>query len=557
MNEKLRILWAAAIVVALGVAAATASDDPSLPHLRKQGTATQLVVDGRPMLMLAGELHNSSTSDAGYMKPIWPRMAALGLNTVIAPVSWELIEPAEGRFDFALVDEMLDGARRSGLRVAVIWFGSWKNGASTYPPAWVKKDTARFPRVQDEQGRSQEILSTFGTASRDADAAAFGALMRHLRAVDGRKHTVVLVQVENEVGVLNVTRDFSPAARAAFDGPVPRALMEYLEAHRDGLVPELRDLWATNGFKTSGTWQEVFGNGTTNEENWKSLTHYPEELFMAWNYAHYVGHVAAAGKAEYPLPMYANAWLKQPDYGSPGKYPCGGPLPQVMDIWRAGAPAIDLIAPDIYMPDFEWICGQYHRNGNPLFIPETRGGAVGAARVFWSTGRFDAMGFSPFGIDSSNPAETAPLTQSYSVLSQLAPLILQHQGGGTMTGLLVTTNEPVQSVALGDYLVEARLGGGRRGPAPESAGAIVIATGPDEFMVAGKGIDIFFKPKTPGELPNVAIDFVDEGTFQNGRWIPGRRLNGDEVHTSTFDGTGLRLNGPQPSIQRVKLYRYP
>jgi hypothetical protein len=228
-----------------------------------------------------------------------------------------------------------------------------------------------------------------------------------------------------------------------------------------------------------------------------------------------------------------------------------------MDIWQAGAPAIDLIAPDIYMPDFEWICARYHRNGNPLFIPETRGGGVGAARVFWSTGRYDAMGFSPFGIDSSAPADTGPLSQSYATLSQLAPLILQNQGGDRMTGLLVTTNQPEQSVALGDYVIEARLGGGRRGPAPEAAGGIVISAGPDEYFVAGRSLDVFFKPKVPGGLPFVGIDFVDEGTFEKGRWVPGRRLNGDEVHTSTFDGTGLRLPGLQPVIQRVKLYRYP
>lgn len=556
MITQSRMLWAAALSLAMGAVAA--AGDPSLPHLRKQGTATQLVVDGKPMLMLAGELHNSSTSDAGYMKPIWPRMAAMGLNTVIAPVSWELIEPAEGRFDFVLVDGMIDGARRNDLRLVLIWFGSWKNGASTYEPSWVKKDIERFPRVKDAQGRTQEILSTFGGASRDADALAFAALMRHLRDVDGRRHTVVMVQVENEVGVLNAPRDFSPAASAAFDGPVPRALMDYLEAHRDALVPELRELWETNGFKPSGTWEEVFGKGTSIEDDWTAYSHYPEEIFMAWNYAQYVGRVAAAGKAEYPLPMYANAWLKQPDYGSPGRYPSGGPLPQVMDIWRAGAPAIDLIAPDIYMPEFEWICGQYHRGGNPLFIPETRGGAVGAARVFWSMGRHDAMGFSPFGIDSSSPAEAGPMAQSYSILSQLAPLILQNQGGDKMAGLLVTTNQPMQRVTLGDYLIEARLGGARRGLlAPEVAGGIVIATGPGEFIVAGKSLDVFFKPKVPGDLPWAAIDFVDEGTFQGGHWVPGRRLNGDEVHTSTFDGTGLRLYGPQPSIQRVKLYRYP
>ncbi len=517
------------------------------------------------MLMLAGELHNSSTSDAEYMEPIWPRMAALNLNTVIAAVSWELVEPVEGRFDFTLVDRMLEGARRNNLRLVLLWFGSWKNGASTYIPSWVKRDLDRFPRVKDESGKTLEILSTFSRAGCEADARAFAFLMRHLRKVDGRKHTVVMVQVENEAGVLNAPRDFCPAANEAFAGPVPATLLNYLQEHKDDLVPEFRNWWATNGFRTSGFWEAVFGKSTSNQEDWKAFSYSTEEIFMAWNYAQYIGHVAAAGKAEYPLPMYANAWLKQPGYSWPGKYPSGGPLPQVMDVWRAGAPAIDLIAPDIYMQEFEWVCGQYHRGGNPLFIPETRGGAVGAARALWAFGQHDAMGFSPFGIDSATSTETEPLSQCYSALSQLAPLILESQGKGKMAGVLLSSNQPEQRVTLEDYVIQSRLGG-RRGGRAEMGGAILISTGPDEYTIAGRGLDIFFEPKTPGDLPLAAIDFVDElrlterGKISSGsggsKWVSGRRLNGDEVHTSTFDGTGLRFYGPAVSIQHVKLYRY-
>jgi hypothetical protein len=233
-----------------------------------------------------------------------------------------------------------------------------------------------------------------------------------------------------------------------------------------------------------------------------------------------------------------------------------------MDIWRAGAPDIDFIAPDIYLQQFEWICGEYHQSGNPLFIPETRGGALGAARVFWAMGRHDAMGFSPFGIDRAPPTNTLPLSESYLALSQLAPLILENQGKGRMAGLLVSTEQPTQQVTLGEYRIQGKLG--RRGSS-EVDGAILISAGPDEFVVAGKGLDIFFEPQMPGDLPLVAIDFVDElgvntgnisSVSAEGKPVPRRRLNGDEVHTSTFDGTGLRLTGPGVSIQRVKLYRY-
>ncbi|HZL42997.1 MAG TPA: DUF5597 domain-containing protein [Verrucomicrobiae bacterium] len=558
------------LLLALGIASvtasATASAVESIPHLRKQGTATQLIVDGKPLLMLAGELHNSSTSGTDNMKPIWPHMAALNLNTVIAAVSWELVEPVEGKFDFALVDDMLEGARDNHLRLVLLWFGSWKNGASTYAPSWVKRDLKRYPRVQDEHGRNLEILSTFGTETRDSDARGFAALMRHLRKVDGQRHTVVMIQVENEVGVLNARRDFSESAEKAFSAPVPSALMDYLVSNRDRLVPELAEAWQTNGSRSSGNWETVFGKGTINKEDWKARSYYPEEIFMSWQYAQYVEHIAAAGKAEYPLPLYVNAWLKQPGYAWPGAYPSGGPLPQVMDIWRAGAPHIDLIAPDIYMQDFEWICELYHRSGNPLFIPETRGGAVGAARVFWAMGRLDAMGFSPFGIDSAGETNTAPLAQSYLALSELAPLLLEHQGMGTTAGVMVSKEMPNQNVTLGDYKIVAKLGRGA-----DVAGALLIETGPDEFVVEGKGLDIFFEAKPNAALPLIGIDFVDELAAPDAKsshsfakaspaWpnlAVRRRLNGDEVHTSTFDGTGLKLFGSNVSIQRVRLYRYP
>jgi len=543
------------MLVLMVAACAVPSENPKqknpMPHLKRQGTTTQLIVGGKPYLMLAGELHNSSTSNVEYMASIWPRMAAKNLNTVIAPVSWELIESEQGKFDFSLVDSMILGARRHRLRLVLLWFGSWKNGASTYIPSWVKRNFERFPRVKDQKGETLEILSTLSDNNRRADARAFAALMRHIRQVDGQDHTVIMMQIENEVGVLKSPRDYCDAANKAFTGAVPEELMDYLQEHKDALIPEFLVVWKANGFKTSGTWEEVFGKGVLYKEDWKALSYFTEELFMAWHYAQYMGAVAEAGKAEYPLPMFVNAWLMQPNYEWPGAYPSGGPLPQVMDIWRAGAPAVDFIAPDIYMPHFKWVCESYHRNGNPLFIPETIGGAQGAARVFYVLGRHDAMGFAPFGIDGLRTSQDDPLDKSYEILSQLAPLIMKNQGQNKMAGVLVDTEQPEQKITLGGYIIEAKLGGWRR---PEIAGAIIILVGPDEYVIAGSGLDILFEPETPGDLPLVAIDFVDEGMYKDGQWIGGRRLNGDEVHTSTFSGTGLKLYAC--SIQRVKLYRY-
>ena len=248
----------------------------SIPHLRKQGSATQLIVGGEPYLIIGGELHNSSSSSLAYMEPIWARLTALHLNTVLAVVSWELVEPEEGRFDFALVDGLIHQAKRHNLRLVLLWFGSWKNGMSSYAPAWVKRNYHRFPRVQVGQGQTVEILSTLATETRDADAKAFSALMRHLKEIDGREHTVIMIQIQNEVGVLGDSRDRSVVANEAFAGPVPPKLMAHLQQHQSELGPDLTQRWQANDLKDEGTWEQVFGSGLETDE-----------LFMAWHYARY------------------------------------------------------------------------------------------------------------------------------------------------------------------------------------------------------------------------------------------------------------------------------
>jgi hypothetical protein len=544
----------------------TTGTSTAIPHLQKQGTATQLIVDGKPFLMLAGELRNSSSSSSEFLKPIWPRLVAMHLNTVLSAVQWELLEPQEGQFDFAFVDSQIQGAQTNHLRLVFLWFGSWKNGVSSYIPAWVKTNQDRFPRVQDKDGKGIETLSTLSTASRDADAHAFAALMRHIKQVD-TQHTVVMIQVENEVGVLGDSRDRCEAANKAFAGPVPKELLDYIGSHKDILHPLLRKAWEAAGSKTSGTWEQVFGKAP-----------YTDEIFMAWNYSSYMNQVAAAGKAEYPLPMYVNTWVSMPapDRGT-GTYPSGGPEPQVQNIWKVGAPAIDIRSPDLYSPDFPVWVNWYRESyapDDPLFIPETDS-TRGAYHVFYALGQHDAMGFAPFAIDelglappSPTPTEPAdlPLSLSYGILTQLIPVILENQGKGKMAGAVVVADEPPQKIALGNYVLEVSYPRNRMPPAPGStpppapvspahSGALFIALGPDEYLAAGSGpVQVTFSPNTPG-APTAGILSIDEGTYVDGQWVPGRRLNGDENGQGKFlrIGGGNSRNG---GIQRVKLYRY-
>lgn len=568
--KKMRV----ALLCVVGCAAALPSaraQDTSSPHLAKQGAATQLIVDGKPYLALAGEVRNSSSSSLAYMEPIWPKLAAMHVNTVLTPVPWELIEPQEGKFDFTLVDGLIQQARANNLHIVFLWMASWKNGMSTYMPDWVKTDYTRFPRAQDETGRPLDILSTFGAASADADARAFAALMRHIREVDGNVHTVLMMQVENEVGVLEDSRDRSPAANDAFSQPVPKELMDYLEAHKDTLIPEFRKVWEDAGGKTSGTWEEVFGAGKPkgfampvrtlsppltpeqHENEWRDL-HWPvDEIFMAWQYARYLNKIVTAGKAEYNIPMYVNVWLQQRDHAWPGTYPSGGAEPQVMDIWHAAAPALDMLCPDLYVPEFNELCARFTREGNPLFLPESAGDARGAANVFTEIGSFNGIGFSPFGIENPTIATPdSPLAQAYGFLGELAPLILAHQASGTIVGVTLDPLHMTRDVQLGGYTMEVSFAQTvAANQNPGYAAAIIMQTGDAEYLVAGKGVTISFSTATPGPMVT-GLANVEEENFSGSAWVPGRRLNGDE----TLEGKGLRLAGDAYTVQKVKLYQY-
>jgi len=554
---RLRILCCSIAVCALAVVAgyAQTKSAPPIPHLEKRGGGTQLIVDGKPFLMLAGELRNSSSSSLEYMKPIWPKLARMHLNTVLAVVSWESIEAQEGKFDFALVDGLLRGARANSLRLVLLWFGSWKNGISRYTPPWVKANQERFPLVQMKGGKTLEILSTLSAANRDADARAFAALMRHIRQEDSAQRTVIMVQLENEVGVLGDSRDRSPAANEAFAGPAPAELLEYLRKHRDTLLPEFRKVWEAAGSRTSGTWEEVFGKGLA-----------ADEIFMAWNYARYINRVAEAGKAEYRLPMFVNAWIVQPEDKGPGDYPSGGPVDHVHDVWRAGAPLIDVLAPDIYLPNFPELVARYSRAANPAFIPESRAGAAGAANAFYAFGQHGAMGYSPFGIEEREDPEKGQIPKAYAVLARLAPLILEHQSKGLIAAVWLNKEQPAQKLQVGNYTLNVELRRTRRAPGllPEVGYGIFIAAGPDEYIAAGTDVQVTFSPNTPGP-PIAGLATVEEGTYVSGRWVAGRVLNGDEVQlrydlaaaaAENQSGSGLRFGADGPAIQRVRLYRY-
>jgi beta-galactosidase GanA len=526
----------------LASASFAAAQSAPLPRIATQNGRHALLVDGRPFLMLGAQVNNSSNYPA-MLPEIWPTIAALHANTVEVPIAWEQIEPVEGRFDFSFLDTLLQQARAHDVRLVLLWFGTWKNTGPSYAPEWVKTDTTRFPRMRTRDGRTHYVLSPHGRATLEADRNAFVRLMTHLRDADPG-HGVIMVQVENETGSYRSPRDFSPEAQHLFDGPVPPALAR---------------------LRHPGTWSQVFGPRA-------------DQAFNAWYVARYVDEIAAAGRAVLDLPMYCNASLSDPFTENGAENTAsGGPNWNVIDIWKAAAPHIDIVAPDIYNRDaaaYIAYLDHYRRPDNALMVPET-GNAGEYARFFWPAIGRGAIGFSPFGMDDTDyfnyplgaerldpetmEAIAAPYRLFAPIARDWARLVFDHTAWGVARG----HDGADQSTVMGRWRVTAQFGLWQFGerewtwietrPNPNAArpvgGAVVLQLGTDEFLVAGTDLRIRFALAQAGGRDNVQWLSVEEGTFVEGTWQMHRRWNGDQTDY------GLNFTG-RPVLLRIRLGTY-
>jgi hypothetical protein len=515
----------------------------SSTRVRIDNATGQLLVHGKPFLILGGELNNSSAGTSSQADVILPGMARLHLNTVLVPVAWEQLEPHDGSFDFTILDHWIDVARQQQLHLVLLWFGSWKNAFSEYAPDWVKSDTKRFPRALAADGTPLEILSTFGADTAKSDGRAFAALLKHVRVKDGELETVLMVQVENEVGFLGPGRDRSSESDRQFAEPVPRELVQKLLANRTELSHELAAHFNPEG----KTWHEVFGEAS-------------DDVFMAWRYAAYVDSVSEAGKKEYPLPVYMNAQL--PSFSErAGEYPSGGPHPYNLDVYRAVATHIDFYAPDIYWPEFEYWVKRYQVPGNPIFVPEARL-ETSPYNALYAYGAAKAFGFCPFGIDNVKVSRSADepepgIMQVYAALASLGSTLTDAQAADRTRGMALHANSPrsSQTVALGGYLFQGSLSlaWSTHALLATDGGMLLLQSAPNEFLIIGVGLTVKMTrdPDTDGQI--AGISSIEEVSWVDSGWKVAARLNGDQSN----QGRQLTMDPHQVKIYRLWMYAAP
>ena len=548
--------------------------------IRKQGEATQLIVNNQPFLVLGGELGNSSAACNEDIERIFPKLQRMGLNTVLVPAYWDLIEPQEGTFDFSLTDKVLDEARKNELKVVFLWFGAWKNSMSCYAPLWFKENYKKYPRAYTRSGKPLEIASAFSHNVLEADNRAFSRWMQHIAQVDKAHGTVIMIQIENEIGMLEDARDYSAAANRAFEADVPTEFINYLKQNKKRLHPQMLAKWEKQGCLTQGNWQTIFGNDL-----------YTDEIFMAYHYAKYVEHLAQTARSIYNVPLFVNAAMNSRGR-KPGEYPSAGPLAHLIDVWHCGAPSIDFLSPDLYDDGFTNWVAQYHLHNNPLFIPEIRLTENDGVRAFYVFGEHEAIGISPFSIEDGSDAPSSALVMAYNKLNEMMPLITKYQGKGVMKGLWFDQNNQERIIVDGDLTLtcrhnftlpwDARATDGSTWP---EGGGIIIKMAKNEYIVAGNGIVVEFAKtsekqqasakKKRGEdgfilqgneannAPNMAekqfkgarcgIGSVDEVKVNSDASLSYvRRLNGDQDH----QGRHVRISVGDVKILHVKLYEY-
>jgi len=537
MNQAKKLSFSLVLtwVMALNSNGQNLTDD--MPKLISRNGRHALMIQGAPFFILGVQAHNSSGWPA-MLPQLWDAVEEVHANTLEVPVYWEQIEEQPGAFDFSLVDTLLVQARQHKVHLVLLWFASWKNGSNHYMPEWMKKESAKYPNISSKEGKPIDSPSPNADATMEADKKAFTALMRYLKKSDP-VHTVIMVQVENESGAWGSVRDYSPGAQKIFEGPVPDALLnpEILKALHVPVV-------------SGGSWQKVFGERA-------------DEYFHAWSVARFIGQVAGAGKAEYPLPLYVNAALRDPlTNPMANTYESGGPTDNVIPIWKAAAPAIDLLAPDIYLTGTEQIMKVielYDRPDNALFVPEL-GWTPDKVKYLYEVIARGGIGFSPFGADDNGQGSTktemtaklAPFAKEYEVIRPMARELAKWGYEGRIKAVVEREDHKDQTIDLGNWQAVVSFGAGERKASDKindqtDGKLMIVQLDENRFVLIGTLCRISFRPAGKDSVKAWQYLKVEEGAYENGVFKPLRILNGDET-----DWGGPRFGG-RPTVLQARL----
>jgi Domain of unknown function (DUF5597) len=529
-------LWFALILLIIGKSFGQAHDG-MMPVIVEKNGHHALLVDGKPFLILGGQAHNSSAW-SGMMPQLWLAVEKMHANTLEVPIYWEQVEALPGKFDFSLINTLLVQSRQHKVHLVLLWFATWKNGSNHYMPGWMKRDVVKYPDITGLNGHQVDSPSPNIKATMDADIKAFVTVMRYLKQAD-TQHTVIMVQVENESGAWGSVRDYSASAQKLFEADVPAELLKaaVLKALNCPVV-------------SGGSWEKVFGDRA-------------DEYFQAWSVARFVGQVAAAGKAVYPLPMYANAALRDPLTNPMATtYESGGPTDNVIPIWKVAAPAIDLLAPDIYLSGSEKVLkviALYDRPQNPLFVPEAAL-IPDNAKYLYEVIAHGGIGFSPFGIDDNGRGATtaeiaqrlAPFAQEYAMAAPMMRELAEWGFEGKIKAVVEHEDHEEQTVDLGAWQAVVSFGSGGGLSAaqfnPKPTGKMMIVQmAENKFILIGTLCHVTFRPV--GSNPGKAWQYlrVEEGSYKNGSFKMLRILNGDET-----DFGGPRF-GAAPTVLQITL----
>jgi hypothetical protein len=518
--------------------------DGSTPRAEKGN----IIVCGQPRIILYGETLEDVMTDAAdvpYYGDQFDKWRRQGLNTVGAIIQWNRFELRKDEYEYAMIDGLIEAAKARNMHLIIVWFGTWRNLQSNYVPRYVWDEKIAFPAVKKNGKQDNGRVSPHAMKCAVRDGLALQSLLARASVKDPGHQVLIAVQVENE---MPNGWDWSIEANAAFKEQVPKELLDYLKANDTPKFDPSKlgsfaySRYHDNGSRTSGTWEEVFGN--------KPLPPDPRadgasdaRLAMGAYYAgKYIEAVVRKAKEALNIPMYANAWC--------GESPCDSAY---MDIFHIGCPSLDGMGPDSPGDNlFQWV-----RPWNMLVEPE-----FSAPENYF---RALSLGALLNGHYFANEVEVGARAPIGAVVRAMEPVLVTKRNPGDLLGFYPPgsnhgkrlpkaghsweqdyQNLKVKFTLTGDTADDTYL--------PHTAGPVLGPNGlimrmaPEEYVITSTKVDVVLR-RADGS--DIATALAEQGHFESGKWVKDKDL------TPETDGKSLMLKFPTANMQygqiRIKL----